>query len=238
MLVQNGLVRELRVAGLVSNNTTESRTVMTGMHHLQNENAAHQFGCWYDFSRTASSVLRLFMLEASGMIHLHNPEFTSREVNRQGMNKRPEEPNFNMAHGDAAQAGLRAQLISSDFDRLFPHFVIQQKLNGIEVNQLRTISGMMYVMYFNERTIYQTNVTMDVRLIAENENGLEVEANITVTVTKFSYNEFEINDENRENFERFSLVQQLIKEWDPEGQIDNDVNQVVNEAEELNLGND
>ena len=222
MLVQNGLVRELRPALIVTKKVE------------RNENAARNFRRWYDFSRTASSILRLFMLEASGMIDFHNPEFNDKDIRRE-TNIHPENANINMAdHGDAAQRGFRAQLISSDFDRLFPHFVIEQKLNNMAVGGQQTLSGMMYVIYFNERTIYQTNVTMDVVLSARNQNDLEVKANTTVIVTKYSYNEPEIDDGNRENFKRFLLVKQLIAERNSEDQAD-DPNQLEEEVEELSL---
>ena len=177
------------------------------------------------------------MLEASGMIHLHNPSFTTRDDIHEAMatNIHPENADINMAnHGDEAQANFRAQLISSDFDRLFPHFVIEQKLSNMAVNEHRTLSGMMYVIYFNERTIYQTNATMDVKLWPGNENGLLLSCNTIAIVTKYSYNEFEVDDGNRENFTRFLLVRQLIAEWNGEGQAD-DLNQLVGEVEELNL---
>ena len=229
MLVQNGLFRELRPDLRVTKKVTKKVK--------RNENAARNFPHWYDFSRTASSVLRLCMLEASGMINFYNPEFTNREEIRGEMvsNIDPEDANINMAdHGNAAQRGFRAQLISSNFDHLFPRSVIEQKLDNMTVNEQRTLSGMMYVIYFNERTIYRTNVSMDVVLSATNENALEVQANTTVKVKKYSYNEPEINDGNREDFTRFLLVKQLINEWNREGQAD-DPNQLVEEVEELNI---
>ena len=225
MLVIKGLVRELGPAWRV---TKEVK---------RNENAARNFPRWYDFSRTASSALRLFMLEASGMIDLHNPWFTTREHIRREMatNISSENANINMAnHGNAAQRRFRAQLISSDFDRLFPHFVIEQKLNNMAVDGQETLSGMMYVIYFNERIIYQTNVTMGVVLSARNQNGLEVKTNTTVTVTKYSYNEPEINDGNRKDFTRFLLVKQLINEWNREGQAD-DPNQLAESLGEFRI---
>lgn len=231
MLVQNGLVREIREAQHVNEALTVTKTVTI------RENAARKYRSWYDFCRTASSTLRLFMLKASGMTHLHNPSFTTRDDIQEVMatNIHPENAHINMAnHGDAAQENFRAQLISSDFDRLFPHFVIQQKLCNMAVNEHRTLSGMMYVIYFNERTIYQTNVTMDVRLWPGNENGQLLSCNTTATVTKYSYNEFEVDAGNWENFRRFSLVQQLVNEWNHEGQAD-DPNQLVEEVEALGL---
>ena len=223
MLVQNGLFREL---GPARRDTKKVKI---------NENAARNFPRWYDFSRTASSVLRLCMLEASGMINFYNPEFTNREEIRAEMDISPENADINMAdHGDAAQPDFRAQLITSNFDRLFPHFVIEQKLDNMAVNEQRTLSGMMYVIYFNERTIYQTNVTMNVVLSARNENGLEVQANTTVKVKKYSYNEPEIDDRNRKNFTRFLLVKQLINEWNREDQAD-DPNQLAERVGEVRI---
>ena len=226
MLVQNGLFRELGPAPRVTKKVK------------RNENAASNFPRWYDFSRTASSVLRLCMPEASGMIDLHNPEFTNREEIRGEMvtNISPENANINMAnHGDAAQTGsVRAQLISSNFDRLFPHFVIEQKLNNMTVGGQEILSGKMYVIYFNERTIYRTNVSMNVVLSSRNENGLEVQANTSVKVKKYSYNEPEIDDRNRKKFTRFLLVKQLINEWNREGQAD-DPNQLAEGVGELRI---
>ena len=172
------------------------------------------------------------MLNAGGMRDQYDPDFGSKKANVENMDTATVLPNviINMAHNNA----FYAKLVSSDFDRLFPHSVIEHKLNDMDVGQMRTLSGMMYVIYFDEQIMYQTNVTMNVHLIERVKNdGMRIRADINVVVTKFSYDEIE-NDAENEDFTNFFLVQQLINDWNAGEQHVDDLSRLVGE---LDLGN-
>ena len=150
MLVANGFIPELN-----NNNLIEFR----GQKTVQTRNFLHRndplnpftFGSWYNFSRTAASVLRMFMLEASGMNRYYNPNFSTKLPN---FNKRivtSALQRFCMAHGDQITAGRRARKLASEFDRLFPHSLIEYELQFADAT--RSLSGHMYVIYFDERII-------------------------------------------------------------------------------------
>ncbi|KAI8519675.1 hypothetical protein Bbelb_029320 [Branchiostoma belcheri] len=97
----------------------------------------------YDFSRTLGAVLRAFMLKATRLIKYYNPEIDSEtaklnlkpgtesgfyvEVNGETKTNTPQ---FMTSTPKKADAGKRsqAQLISGNFDRLYPHILIEKKL--------------------------------------------------------------------------------------------------------------
>ncbi len=218
MLIQNGLVRELNkkdLVELVCQSTIETNPFLCG-------NKTYHFGNWYDFSRTAACVLRLYMLEASGMRGLFNPQFSTREKNMESVtrNSVPLGCKIDMADGHHH----RAARFAAEFDRLFPHYSIEYQLQDMDVGQGKTISGHMYVIYFDERKIYQIDATMNVKLIRDRFRDdlgkvrMDIRANVHVAVSKYDFKEPNINSRNQDEsdeFKRFTLVKELVNEWSP-----------------------
>ena len=217
MLIQNGLVRELNkkdLVELVCQSTIETNPFLCG-------NKTYHFGNWYDFSRTAACVLRLYMLEASGMRGLFNPQFSTREKNMESAVKRDSFPPG--CKIDMADGYYRAARFAAEFDRLFPHYSIEYQLKDMDVGQGKTISGHMYVIYFDERKIYQIDATMNVKLRDRFRDDLgkvrmDIRANVHVAVSKYDFKEPNINSRNQDEsdeFKRFTLVKELVNEWSP-----------------------
>ena len=139
MLVQNGLIPELGKAGLITHEcqkTIQNNPSPVGRRRL------------YDFSRTAASVLRLYMLEASGMRMHFNPKFGAQEqylqscLQNEYFNPALPPRKMEMAYGSPH----RAQRLAAEFDRLFPHFLIENHLNMNVCDT--TLPGSMHVIYF------------------------------------------------------------------------------------------
>ncbi len=206
MLIQNGLVLELRnkdLVQLVCQSTIQTDPFLCG-------NKTYHFGNWYDFSRTAGCVLRLYMLEASGMRGLFNPQFTTREKNMESVKRDSFPPGckIGMAHGHFH----RAARFAAEFDRLFPHYSIEYQLKGMTVAKAKTISGHMYVICFDERIIYQIDATMNVKFI---ESLKDIHASVHVAVSMHRFQEPKIDSQNKDEFKRFTLVKELVNEWSP-----------------------
>jgi hypothetical protein len=209
MLVQNGLVSELnknKLVQLQAQKTVQTQSFLYGNDELK-------FANLYNFSRTATSVLRMFMLEASGMRVYYDPNFSTKQKNRENfvLTIWPESRSIQMAREERSSRRL-----SAEFDRLFPHCVIEYQLRDIDLGRPVKLSGQMYVIYFPSPTsggrIYYINATMDVK-----KAGMEIHASVHVAVTEYSFSEPVITSSNgnESEFRRLKLVKELIEEWEP-----------------------
>ena len=225
MLVSNGLIPELRNAGLI---TFERQRIIETNPCLRGSNPRfpHHFSTkWYDFSRTAASVLRMNMLEASGMTQYCDPGFSTKRQNLQSrmISDHPSpflrSSNIDMTHGFCH----RAERIVAEFDRLFPHRLIEYELKNMRAGETRTLSGHMYVIYFDNPTIYQINATMGVTLQhfyplfppPWPREGMEIHAKVHMLVARYGFLHPRIDRSNENRFKRYILVNQLINEWLP-----------------------
>ncbi|CAB4005354.1 Hypothetical predicted protein [Paramuricea clavata] len=186
---------------------------MASHYPVQNVMLQCNFRNLYDFSRKAGSLLRLCMLEASGMKAYHNPKFSTKLPNMGYIQPHvsPSVPGYlppcvvpqylppsvqpkriDMAHGDAR----RAKRLAAEFDRLFPHFLIecdledcmpQLKLPNLGIIQA-TIPGHMYVIYFDEGIIYRIDASIDVMsCVWTVDNTIMIDAGVCVSVQKYSF---------------------------------------------------
>lgn len=213
MLVKNGLIPELSGHGLIQ--YEGQKTVEINRLCGSDVQSPYTFGSLFDFSRTAGSVLRMFMLEASGMNKYFNAMFRSKAQNFDNCVRTPPEPQFCMAYGDDKLADRRAKLLASEFDRLFPHFSIEYALDLISAGGTKTVSGHMYVIYFDEKIIFQIDATMDVNILNLPSSGKEIHANVHVGVLKYVFTPPIITPENPPEYSRYALVKQLVDEWKP-----------------------
>ena len=224
MLVSNGLILELGNAGLT---TFERQRIIESNPHLKGSNHVfpYHFQRWYDFSRIAHSVLRMHMLEASGMRKYCDPPFSTRNQNLESkiISDQPNpllpSSNMDMAHGFSHHA----ERIAAEFDRLFPHRIIENKLKNMNVGETRTLSGHMYVIYFDNPTIYQINTTMEVTLqhffplfpSPSLSKGMEIHANLFIVAARYRFLDPVIDCSNENQFKRYVLLKELINEWLP-----------------------
>jgi hypothetical protein len=193
---------------------------------LRNKNLENTFGKWYDFSRTAGSVLRLCMLEASGMKTYYDPDFSTKLQNlgySQEVHVSPTVPPslvpvppslvpacIDMAHGNPRLA----RRLAAEFDRLFPHCIIECDLQNIIPDMCVPISGHMYVIYFDEWIFYHIDAKMDVTLRGWTlDKKMIIHADVRVAVEKHSF--YEPEDEvlfsiNENGFTKFTSVKETV----------------------------
>ena len=224
MLVSKGLIPELRSKNLIGalecQKTVETESKIKGGR----DEFPYRFAKWYDFSRTVSSVVRMFMLEASGMRGHYDPDFSTKRKNLEAMkqdvySRPPSQFHLQMAHGSSD----RTKRIAADFDRLFPHTVIECQLNKMAVGEKKTLSGLMYVIYFHEETLYQINANVNVEFEGKTTAGRKTPADAHVSVSKYHFKYPEINSSNQHEFKRCSLLNTLIDEWHPsQGSVPSD----------------
>ena len=202
MLVQNGFARELQDNNLIS--LIGQTTVGTKSYLHGNNPHPFTFKRSYDFSRTAGSVLRMFMLKASGMDVYYDPHFNAKLPNLMQcyVQSYPTPQScIQMANGPRC-----ARRLAAEFDRLFPHCLIEYEFGNLAAGA-GGMSGKMYVIYLDTKTVFQIHATMNVKLV-----GMEILASVNVTVAMFSYREPEINMFNEYRFKRFILVKELVEE--------------------------
>ncbi len=209
MLVQNGLFGELEENGhveLVCQSTVQSNPFLC----RESSRFPYYFRSWYDFSRTAASVLRLYMLEASGMRALYDPPFSAKNQNLASAIQNDVPPReLEMAHGYF----YRAARFAAEFDRLFPHSLIEYQVKDVDVGETETISEHMYVIYFDEGIIYRIDAKMDVTFIRNRRIfGRKIHARVHVVVSKYDFQQ-PPNYQNQDKFKRFALVKELVDEW-------------------------
>ena len=220
MLVPNGLVLELKNANRIH---LVGQTTVQGLIQGKHQNP-FLYGRWYDFSRTAGSVLRMYMLEASGMAKLYNPPFSTAEINRHEFNTNLYPFGYPMNMAQVPEFGAnevhthRARRLAAEFDRLFPHSLMECELDNLAVGMTRTLSGHMYVIYFDRRPrsiLYQIDATMDVTLEPTyGPQGMKnVHARAHVVVAEYHFDEPMPIPSVPYNFPRFNLVKSLIEEW-------------------------
>ncbi|CAH1270452.1 Hypp4341 [Branchiostoma lanceolatum] len=117
-------------------------TVMVGNTGLRSASNNGEFGGLNGFSRTLGSVLRAFMLRSTHLEGLHDPRFSeSREFNLDlnlaadavpsGYARDASPSNVPPDHLQLVHDVAQAQEISANFDRLYPHFTIENRLAAV-----------------------------------------------------------------------------------------------------------
>ncbi|XP_019641735.1 PREDICTED: uncharacterized protein LOC109483192 [Branchiostoma belcheri] len=137
-------INELSNYGLLRHDCT----VTAGNTELRSTSDNQQFGGRTPtnaFSRTLGSVLRAFMVRATYPVRLHDPRFDSKAVNlRAGYNHNVHPQG--MAQQQVVQNVVQAQEISAIFDRLYPHFFIENKLAAVALGTWVYLPGMMVIV--------------------------------------------------------------------------------------------
>lgn len=195
---------------------------------------------WYDFARTAQSVLRLFMLEASEMKTLFDPNFSQPGMNRnrESMKILNKPDNINESIEMAQGCEKRAKRYASDFDRLYPHYVTENKLVGIGVGDTKSLPGLMYVVDFPNRLVYQIVANMDVKyvmdVIMENDKKPSMLIHASLHVAAFKCTIGILENIPDEQLCRYNLMLELIKEYDPNQRV-NDIGALTGQIGNLNV---
>lgn len=134
------------------------------------ENLPKRFRSWYDFSRTAAAVMRYYMLDATDMLQFHDPSFSKRgkQRNKKGMIQGPQRKPINMAAGDKNEA----KRLAAEFDRQFPHYVLDNKFEDMVPGNARSYTSVMYVIDFENGEVYHivSSLCVTLREPADNES--------------------------------------------------------------------
>ena len=226
-MIAEGMVREIRrtEGGLhvVGQTAISSRDFIHG--NDRDDNGV--FANWYNFARTAAVTLRLYMLEATDIPPaLFDPKFKKpgKTRNRAAMTSRRWGVPINMADDDK----FEARRLSAEFDRLYPHYTIQNRLNNMQPHETRSIPNLMYVVDFPNRLLYHIAVNMDVTLQAIQGGEMIIRAMPHVAVFKLRL-PVPPEGAQQQNFPRYFLLRELIDEHNAryEGQENNIVDRMA-----------
>ncbi|KAI8519680.1 hypothetical protein Bbelb_029370 [Branchiostoma belcheri] len=148
-------INELSNYGLLRHDCT----VTAGNNGLRSASNNQQFGSpkdktGYGFARTLGSVLRAFMLRSTYLEALHDPNIRSKKstvninvrANPAGYNRNVQPQGVPMAQLPVTQNVVQAKKISADFDRLYPHFFIENKLAAVLLGTWVDLPGMMVIV--------------------------------------------------------------------------------------------
>ena len=134
----------------------------------------------YDFSRTAHAILRLMMLKVTELIQLHNPEIAQavRRRNEANFDVPAPVPRYNrpINHGNhLAGDEYEAQWITAHFDMLFPHFYIENRLNGIQINEVRALrNNQLVIVDTRYHVVWEMIVSLDITRLEDPDPRLGV----------------------------------------------------------------
>ena len=173
---------------------------ITGYHEVRlpyisgNEEDPQQWQRVYDFSRTVHVTLRYLMLTVAGILHFHDPGLSepSKTRNRDSMVVTVD-PRLNREinhNNHLAQNVYEAQWVSAHFDMLFPHFHIENLLNGIGVGERRYIpSNELVIVDTTHRVVWNVIVSLSVTSLinAQFPGKLRFEAIPTLTFYRMEY---------------------------------------------------
>ena len=134
------------------------------------------WGRMYDFSRTAQATLRYLMLTVTGLIQFHDPGFGKRAKPRNQSHvyipcphpKYSKEINYG---NHLAGSKYEAQWISAHFDMLFPHFHIENRLEGLRLYEERQFFDSIVIIDIHHHVVWNLVVTLTVRKLYEAPYG-------------------------------------------------------------------
>lgn len=175
----------------------------------------YKFKHWNGFTRTAGSVMRLYMLNATDMLRFHNPNF--RIAKQRNINAMEYSKHIGPADGnpiDMAADANEARDLSAQFDRQYPHFILENHFRGMDVGTTRSHRGRMYVVDLQNRTLYEVTSTLRVKL-NQQYPFMIIEAIPFVTVYKVHLQNLPPNfqDLDPESYKYTRLLQELITEF-------------------------
>ncbi|CAH1261576.1 Hypp2392 [Branchiostoma lanceolatum] len=126
-------------------------TVRVGNSKLRSAGGNDEFGGPNGFSRTLGSTLRAFMLRSTCLEGQHDPAFDGKTHNLDRRSPPAEADYYCDTQPQGAQLPLvnnavQAEEISANFDRLYPHFHIENKLKAVKAGSNAYIPGSMVIV--------------------------------------------------------------------------------------------
>ena len=212
-----------------------SSTVSSNSLQGNDMNNVYRWKRWHDFARTAAAVLRMYMLKATGMLDYHDPELKKlgKERNLAAIVPNPPygEP-INMAANKE-----EAERLSAEFDRLFPHFIIQGQFKNMQPRTTRSFSyfpsNLMYVTDFPNSQLYHIVAKLTVTLVADGPAGLIIHAVPFVNAIKYQLN----LPTNQEMYPHYTILKEVFDQYNALLSNGEPIENLEQEMAGLNMGN-
>ena len=206
-MVINDMVRECSQQGrlvVVAMNRAFSNRIHGNCRDDMPDWGVSHFPRWHDFARTAGAVMRDYMLHATGMVTLFDPTYRNpgKTRNREGMT-------VNGVAINMAATKFEARCLASEFDRLFPHFVIERNLLDIEPGAIRQLHTLMYVLDENQPVLYHIVANMTVTFRGRDVLGKLVDARPFVCAIRCSFQTPGRREESPAYFRLFDLIRRF-----------------------------
>lgn len=130
----------------------------------EDKHCAQRWTRMIDFSRTASATIRYMMLHGTGLLKYHNPKisYPAKSRNKARISCTP----LGTAINDddrLARNAYEAKWISARFDMLFPHFHVENQLEGIKRGEVKSLpTNQLLVMDTHHHTVWRITVALRV----------------------------------------------------------------------------
>ena len=151
---------------------TGYREVQLDHIYSQNEEDDQKWRRVFNFANTSSSTMRYMMLRVTG-IHRHFNPNSLRRTARHRVDldlanppvRPPLPPQYSTPINDGnhlAGNAFEAKWVAAHFDMLFPHFRIESRIDGMQVNEVRPFSDQMVVVDVYHCIVWNFVVTLKV----------------------------------------------------------------------------
>jgi hypothetical protein len=179
-----------------------------------------------DFSRTVGSNCRALMLYATGLDSFLDPQYPSKRRNKDRFQVETRQGNMIFGHMSDTVAGE----ISYNFDRFFPHFLLERKINNLlpggqsNLIQSSTAGNTMAVFYWqnNEvKNIYQIETRLNIGRL-NTEDGVRFKTDVYIKVYKFRV--------TRPRANALLLVTSLIRRLENEDDVEDPTDENASES--------
>ena len=177
-----------QVVEWISTQLSSRNLAITGYREIQlkkpicgNKDEEHEWDNVYNFSRTAHATMRHLMLTVTELVRFHDPGSSQPSKKRNAgairMNQAPTGFSTEINHGyHLASSPYEARRLSAHFDMLFPHYHMQNWLDGIDVGQpCRSRRDQLVVVDYHNNDVHVVwlmIVTLSVRMESCNHEGM------------------------------------------------------------------
>ena len=173
------------------------------------------------FMRNFASILRSFVLRATSLEKLYDPDF---RIKARVMSKASGLEEENSGNTQITLTKEEAIKISSYFDQLFTESVISDKLESLRQGRFQPWVETMYVLNPKEEFFTEIQATIMLTAIPNGQPMSTIHCNLTVSCIKCKINSKDIRDEDY-RFRHYTQLRRMINRY----------KDVVEGAEELDL---
>ena len=174
-----------------------------------------------NFTNSLVSVLRSFMLRATSLEKLYDPDFRTKS---RILNKASGLEVENSGDTQIAWTKEETIKISSYFDQLFTDSVISEQLESLRRGRFQPWVETMYVMNPKQEVFTEIQSTIMLEAIPNGQPMSSIQCNLTVSCIKCRINSQGIADQDH-RFQHYIQLKNMISRYED----------VVQEAEEMDL---